>query len=49
MTPDYDDYIARCRAHANARKPMTKAEWQFLGVYLGLVGTAVLIALVTGH
>ncbi|MGE7136001.1 hypothetical protein ACQKIE_00010 [Luteibacter sp. NPDC031894] len=45
MTPDYDDYIARVRAHANARKPMTKAEW----LYLGLVATAVLIAIATGH
>jgi hypothetical protein len=46
---DFDDYMAHIRAAANARKPITRAEWQFLGVYLGLVATAALIALATGH
>lgn len=46
---DYDDYIAQVRAHADARKPITKAEWQFLAVYAGLVSIAVLIAFATNH
>lgn len=46
---DYDDYIAKVRAHADARKPITKAELQILGAYLGLVSIAVLIAFATNH
>lgn len=46
---DYEDYIDRIRASADARKPITRAEWQVLGVYLGLVLLAVLIAAVTNH
>jgi hypothetical protein len=46
---DYDHYMAHIRAAANARKPITKAEWQFFGVYLGLVAIVGLIAFATGH
>jgi hypothetical protein len=46
---DDDDYMAHIRAAANARKPITKAEWQFFGVYAGLVLIDVLIAFVTNH
>lgn len=41
---DYDTYIARVRAHADARKPLTKAEKQCIGVYLGLVLIAAIVA-----
>lgn len=41
---DYDTYIDRVRALTDARKPMTKAEKQFIGVYLGLVLIAALVA-----
>lgn len=46
---DYDDYMAHIRAAANARKPLTRAEWQVLGVYFGLVAIAALVAAATGH
>ncbi|HVI55446.1 MAG TPA: hypothetical protein VM621_10385 [Luteibacter sp.] len=46
---DYDDYMAHIRASARARKPLTRAEWQCIGAYFGLVAIAVLIALWTGH
>ncbi|SEO76957.1 hypothetical protein SAMN02800692_2029 [Luteibacter sp. UNC138MFCol5.1] len=46
---NYDDYMAHIRAAANARKPLTRAELQCIGVYLGLVAVAALIALATGH
>lgn len=46
---DYDNYLSQVRVHANARKPLTKAEWQFIGVYLGIVAIAALVAFATGH
>jgi len=44
-----NDYLAHIRATAHARRPITRAEWQFIGVYLGLVAITTLIALATGH
>lgn len=44
-----NDYLAHIREVANARKPATRAEWQFIGVYLGLVLITTFIALATGH
>jgi hypothetical protein len=44
-----NEYLTHIRAAANARKPLTRAEWQFIGVYLGLVAITTLIALATGH
>lgn len=41
---DFDTYIAHLRAHADARKPMTAAEKQFIAVYLGLVAIAATVA-----
>lgn len=46
---DFEDYIDRIGATADARKPITRAEWQILGVYLGLVLIAALIAFATNH
>lgn len=46
---DYDDYMDRIRASANARKPITRQEWQFFGVWVGLVLIATVIAIATGH
>jgi hypothetical protein len=41
---DYDTYLDRVRAHVNARKPLTRAEKQIIGVYLGMVAIAFIVA-----
>lgn len=46
---DYEDYIDRIRATADARKPITRAEWQFLCLYAGIVAVTVLVAVLTNH
>lgn len=44
-----NDYLTHIRAAANARKPLNREEWQFIGVYLGLVAITALIAFLTKH
>lgn len=39
-----NDYMAHIRAAANARKPLTRAEKQIIGVYLGMVAIALIVA-----
>lgn len=46
---DFDDYLDHVRANVNARKPMTKGERQFLGVYAALLAFVAAIAFLTGH
>jgi hypothetical protein len=46
---DYEDYIDRIRASADARKPLTTYEKKFMGVYALIVLIVVLIAAVTNH
>lgn len=44
-----NDYLTHIRAAANARKPITREERQFISVYLGLVAITALIAVLTKH
>lgn|GEM_PF-5831045 len=41
---DFDDYITRVRAVADARKPITREEWSDVSVYVSLVLMAAIVA-----